>query len=130
MNIETEQGNEPAAGAVRTPQSLPETPSDCIKSVRDYFSGSAIFEVPCYQRGYKWSLLKHREGKTHLEKLFTDLKDAYKGEGEYHLQGVTVREILSKGETRIELVDGRRRTNIALPSFALGQAQRNPCRSD
>jgi hypothetical protein len=115
MTPETEQSNQPRVRALRRARSVRETQDDGIISVRDYFSVEAIFEVPCYQRGYKWSLLKHPEGKTHLEKLLADLKDSFTAFTEnekevYHLQGVTVLETRSESETRIELVDGQQRT--------------------
>jgi hypothetical protein len=78
-----------------------------IYSVEEYFR-EHTFVIPYYQRGYKWSLLKNKNGKIHLKQLLDDLKQAFEKtpEQDYHLQGITVQE-QEKGSV---LVDGQQRT--------------------
>jgi len=55
------------------------------------------FNVPRYQRGYRW-------GKTEVERLLNDIWD--NGAGPYNLQPIVVK---SQGENQWELVDGQQR---------------------
>lgn len=83
--------------------------NDGFVSVKEYFQ-KGRFIVPCYQRGYKWSILYSYDDKTrtHLELLLHDLSESFKNspDEDFHLQGVTVKI----GEDGIELVDGQQRT--------------------
>ncbi len=83
--------------------------SDGFVSVKEYFQ-KGRFIVPCYQRGYKWSILSssYDKTRTHLELLLHNLVESFKNspDEDFHLQGVTVKI----GEDGIELVDGQQRT--------------------
>ena len=81
--------------------------NDNFVTVREYFQ-KGKFVVPCYQRGYKWSLLKNNDDKTHLDQMLIDIQKAYGQDKDqpYYLQGVTVKT----GKDGIELVDGQQRT--------------------
>ena len=76
-------------------------------TIREYFQ-KGKFIVPCYQRGYKWSLLKNNN-KTHLEQLLDDIYESFHSNynQDYYLQGVTLKKL---NENEFELVDGQQRT--------------------
>lgn len=81
-----------------------------FKSLKDYLypdKGNVVFEIPNYQRGYKWSV-KLAEEETSVEDLITRLITSYNQnrKQKYFLQGVTVVE---EGD-RIILIDGQQRT--------------------
>lgn len=82
--------------------------NDNFVTVREYFQ-QGKFVVPCYQRGYKWSLFKNTEGRTHLKQMLEDIKEAFEQDQnhDYYLQGVTLRKT---GDKQVELVDGQQRT--------------------
>ncbi len=76
------------------------------RSIRKYIGEQRFFQIPQYQRGYKWGV--HRSGQPCAAKvLLQDILDAFKaGKDEYFIQGVTV---YGSGEG-VVLIDGQQRT--------------------
>src|SRR5690554_7227928 len=87
------------------------------KSVANYIGEDTnrIFEIPAYQRGYKWGLL-NENNESAVSILCKDILDAMKNnKAEYFIQGVTVYETTKffngKSNVRnIVLIDGQQRT--------------------
>jgi hypothetical protein len=92
--------------------------SELIFSVREIFDdttrkgclpqyGCLAYNIPPYQRGYKWG----SEDKEPVERLLSDLTEAWKaGAKEYLLQAITVKKV-STGESGsvLEVIDGQQR---------------------
>lgn len=81
-----------------------------FKTLKEYLypdSGKKTFVIPCYQRGYKWSV-RLAEEQTSVEYLINSLLKGYENRRnqQFFLQGVTVAEDGDK----IILVDGQQRT--------------------
>ncbi|MBO7477324.1 MAG: DUF262 domain-containing protein [Salinivirgaceae bacterium] len=93
-----------------------------FKTLREYLypdNGPKIFEIPNYQRGYKWSV-KMDDADTSVEYLMEKLIDAFKSQSgqQFFLQGVTVVEDGNK----ITLIDGQQRTTtLYLLLWCLGR---------
>lgn len=80
-----------------------------FKSIKEFlFQENRTFIVPNYQRGYKWAVRIKSENPTAVEKLISDLNNAFNAnkQQEYFLQGVTVIE----ENKNIILIDGQQRT--------------------
>jgi len=69
--------------------------------------GCSCFEIPSYQRGYKWG----SEINQPVERLLSDLFKAWKdGAKEYLLQAITVRRVANDQKAGVlEVIDGQQR---------------------
>lgn len=73
------------------------------KSIKDYFDLKK-FEIPNYQRGYKWGVPK--DGECAVSVLMDSLIDAKDNSTDYYVQGVTACE----EDGAVVLIDGQQRT--------------------
>lgn len=95
-----------------------------FKTLREFLyprGKKATFEIPNYQRGYKWSVKEHDDSQSSVEYLLSDLISAWKSHPDqtFFLQGITVSE---EGD-RVEIIDGQQRiTTIYLVLRLLGRS--------
>ena len=93
-----------------------------FKTLREFLyprGKKATFEIPNYQRGYKWSVKEHDDSQSSVEYLLSGLISAWKSHPDqtFFLQGITVSE---EGD-RVEIIDGQQRiTTIYLVLRLLG----------
>ena len=93
-----------------------------FKTLREFLypQGKKVtFEIPNYQRGYKWAVKEREDSQSSVEYLLTDLILAWMNHPDqtYFLQGITVSE---DGNT-IEIIDGQQRiTTLYLILRVLG----------
>lgn len=79
-----------------------------LYSVREVFSkclfGCAYYNIPEYQRGYKWTA-------NNVKQLLDDLKNFKKSNKEdfYCLQNITIAESIINGEKVLNVIDGQQR---------------------
>lgn len=95
-----------------------------FKTLREFLypQGKKVtFEIPNYQRGYKWAVKEHNDRQSSVEYLLSNLISAWKNRPDqvYFLQGITV----SEDGNNIEIIDGQQRvTTLYLILRILGFA--------
>ena len=93
-----------------------------FKTLREFLypQGKKVtFEIPNYQRGYKWAVKERDDSQSSVEHLLTGLIFAWKNHPDqvYFLQGITV----SEDGNKIEIIDGQQRiTTLYLILRVLG----------
>lgn len=93
-----------------------------FKTLREFLyprGKKAVFEIPNYQRGYKWAVKERDDRQSSVEYLLSSLISAWKSRPDqvYFLQGITV----SEAENKIEIIDGQQRiTTLYLILRVLG----------
>ena len=96
-----------------------------FKTLREFLypqgKKKVTFEIPNYQRGYKWAVKEHDDGQSSVEYLLSGLISAWKSRpGQvYFLQGITV----SEADNMVEIIDGQQRiTTLYLILRLLGSS--------
>jgi hypothetical protein len=83
--------------------------------IKEYFEKGTRFEVPTYQRGYKWGV-KSANGTCSVNYFSDSLIGAFqRGDHEYFIEAVTV--VQEKDGDPIILVDGQQRTTTLILLF-------------
>ena len=95
-----------------------------FKTLREFLypqGKKMTFEIPNYQRGYKWAVKERDDKQSSVEYLLSSLISAWKSRSEqvYFLQGITV----SEEGNKIEIIDGQQRiTTLYLILRVLGDS--------